>query len=149
MPRIQTEIRVSDILAMYQSRADKFIFMCYAIANKLNEKHQFYPGGDHGFCTPYHWLNSVAGTGALSRQIDRQLKDFVYKLNPELRFWNTFGEFFIEYGGKTVAIYKSGMPINPMLIELATGNHSFRQQFLEFIVAMDPQAVFTVDIYTA
>ncbi len=143
MPVIQTEIRAADILAEYQSRQDIFVFICYAIAHKLNEKYGMTPG-DHSYCYPYHWLNAHAGVGTLSNQIDIQLREFIRKLNPQLVMpGSTFGGFFLSWGGTTVTINKNGTPEE---IELKSGNHQFRQQFLEFIVEMDPEAVFSVNL---
>lgn len=143
MPIIQTEIRVADILAEYQAHNDAFIFICYAIAHKLNEKYDLVHG-EHNYCYPYHWISAHAGMHALSNQINSQLHEFVRKLNPNIFIPGlTFGDFFLMYGGATAHINNNGVLKE---IELAASNHKFREQFLEFIVEMDPEAVFSVNL---
>jgi hypothetical protein len=143
MPVIQTEIRVADILTQYQSHSHSFVFICYAIAYKLNEEYEMVRG-DYSYGYPYHWLNAHAGDNVLSNQIDFQLREFIRKLNPQLVMpGSIFGGFFLEYGGSTVFINKNGTPEK---IKLSADSHKFRQQFLKFIVEMDPEAVFSVNL---
>jgi hypothetical protein len=139
---IQTEIRIADLVPLYENEDahGRFMFICYAIAHKLNEQFQFIEGADI-FADPYDEIGTIYGDHALSWQINNQAFAFMQRLGmPNVRGWSTVGDYFLE-NTKEYHNLTTGE-----VFRIPAWSHDFRRELLKHILKMDPDAVFTISL---
>ena len=102
---IHTEIRVADILALYDDIVyGRFMFICYAIAHLMNEKLKMMPewdGAEHTFSSAYDGVTmrySTQLTNPMSDQVNAQCFAFMARLGfpVVLSEYDTLGDFFLD-----------------------------------------------------
>lgn len=141
-PHIQTEIRIADLVPLYENEDvhGRFMFICYAIAHKLNEEFQFVKHSDI-FAESYDEIGAIYGVNALSWQINTQAFAFMARLGmPNVRQWPTVGDYFLENIGGHYNLTTG------VVFQIPAWSHDFRCELLKHILKMDPDAVFSISL---
>jgi hypothetical protein len=147
LTRIVETIRVADVLALYESTDFEFTYVCFAIANILEQRgkvvvpdnargnYSFVPVEAQRFRDPYDYLNGKFPL-QLSVQIEQQIYD-------KLKMTGKYSE-------SVISDYSSGdyslSTLRYLLECFSITTHVFRMKILRDILAFDPDASFQVDI---
>lgn len=133
---IDKQIPVSAVLQVFRDGAD-LRFICYGIAKILNAEFNLTVDERAWMC--YAEIDRRFGIGKFSDQINRQLWHFLVELGfqkeHETHYGFDFLTFYAHYNGRT--------KFNVTFEENA---RKFRMQIMEFILATDPDASFTVNL---
>lgn len=142
--QIQTEIRVADLMNLYNNESvyDRFIFICYAIAHLINEKYNIIPDPEF-FGESYDMISAVYGDDSLSTQVNAQAFTFMERMGMPANCsdWPTVGEFYLAHAGQTINLLSGDEFKIPSI-----GSHDFRAKLLNQILKMDSGAVFTINL---
>lgn len=147
LTRIVETVRVADVLALYESTYFEFTYVCFAIANILEQRgkvvvpddargnNSFLPVDLQRFRDPYDYLNGKFPL-QLSVQIERQIFD-------KVKMMNQFPESVIfDYEARDYSLSN----LRYLLGWFSINTHDFRMKILRNILAFDPDASFQVDI---
>jgi hypothetical protein len=134
--QIKKQIPVS--AALQNFREDESVrFICYGLAKMMNAEFNFTHDDRAWAC--YAELERKFGISTFSNQINRQLWQFLVKLgfqNEHVTFYGfDFVNFYIHTAGRT-----------KYNVTFEDGMREFRIQIMEFILALDPNAVFDIDL---
>ena len=134
--QIKKQIPVSAALKFF--REDESVrFICYGLAKMLNAEFKFTQDDRAWVC--FSELERRFGTCTFSNQINRQLWKFLVDLGfqneHETHYGFDFVDFYVQTEGRT-----------KYNVTFEEGMREFRIQIMEFIVAMDPNAVFEIDL---
>jgi len=135
--QIKKQIPVS--AALQNFREDESVrFICYGLAKMMNAEFNFTPAGSAAWAC-YAELERKFGINTFSNQINRQLWQFLVNLGFQNEHETHYGFDFVDF-----YIYTSGRTKYNVTFE--DGMREFRIQIMEFILALDPNAVFDIDL---
>lgn len=133
---IQKQIPVSAVQQMFRDDTD-LRFICYGLAKILNTEFNLTDDERGWMC--YAEIDRRFGICKFSDQINRQLWHFLVALGFQKEHETPYGfdflTFYAHYNGRT--------KFNVTFEENA---RKFRMQIMEFILALNPDASFTVDL---
>lgn len=134
--KIQKQIPVSAVLQFFRDTTD-VRFICYGLAKMLNNELNF-THDDRGWVC-YSALEQIFGVCKFSNQINHQLWRFLVKLGfkqeHETHYGFDFVDFYCQMEGRT-----------KFNVDFEDGMREFRIQIMEFILKLDPNAVFEIDL---
>lgn len=134
---IQKQIPVSAVQQIFRDDTD-LRFICYGIAKILNAEFNLTDDDDRGWRC-YAEIDRRFGINKFSDQINRQLWHFLVKLGFQKQHETPYGfdflTFYAHFNGR-----------NKFNVEFEGDARKFRMQIMEFILATDPDASFTVNL---
>jgi hypothetical protein len=147
LTRIVETIRVADVLALYESTDFEFTYVCFAIANILEQRgkvvvpdnargnYSFLAAELQRFRDPYDYQNLLFPC-QLSVQIEQQIFD-------KVKMAGKYSESVIH----DYSLCENSLSNLRMLLgSFSITTHVFRMKILREILAFDPDASFQVDI---
>lgn len=144
--RIQSEIRVADILAVFEQNKDNF-YICYVVANQLRDQIEKLPGyhefkeeyysldSESDFGEHYSFLLGYGGAGMLCDNVVGYFNTHIEKHFPDT---DTFSTFFYSH---TLLEYQEIDDLG-----FFQWNRVARIKMLQRILKDDPEAVISINI---
>lgn len=144
--RIQSEIRLDTILAVFEQHKDNF-YICYVVANQLRDqieklpgyqefKTEYYDGDDYAdLGVHYSFLLDYVGAGMLCENVVGYFNIHIEKHFPDVLVWES------SFYSGTLRMYQHSEEIG-----FTQWNRIARIKMMQRILKDDPEAVISINI---